>query len=172
MKKLIDEKGRLFGLINAVDALVLLLAVALVGAFFLRARQLASAGMSASGEPVEVKVRYQVTVYSAAIGHTQVIRAGDTLYNQDVGGVPVGTIVDVQVSEAVRPSLLLDGTYVMAPLRERYTIVLTVEGEARQNSDDRLYIRNSEVELGMSYMYCTKYSLLTGTITELSCDAV
>lgn len=172
MKKLIDEKGRLLGLINAIDALVLLLAAVLAGAFVLRTQRLADIGLAQSDEQTPVQVRYQVTAYSAGIGHTQVIRAGDALYIQDATGTPVGTIVDVQVSEAVLPSQLLDGSYVMAPARDRYTIVLTVESAASQSSDGHLFIEKAELELGMTYSYCTKYSLLAGIVTELSYHAV
>lgn len=175
MKKLIDEEGRLFGRINIIDALALLAVLILVAAFALRAHRLAASNIQQQplfAPPEEtVPVVYEVTMYNTSIGHAEDIRAGDTLYNRDNNGVNVGTIVDVQVSDCYIPSQLADGSYVMAPVRGRYNIVLTVESEARPSQGGRLYINwSSELAAGLTYNYCTKYCLITGAITSVKWD--
>lgn len=175
MKKLIDERGRLFGRINVVDALVLLAVLVLIVAFALRAQRLAADKVQQQpliAAPEEtVPVVYEVTMYNTSIGHAEDIRVGDTLYNRDHNGVNVGTIVDVQVNDCYMPSQLADGSYVMAPVRGRYNIVLTVEGEARPSQSGRLFINwSSELAAGLTYNYCTKYCLITGAITSVDWD--
>lgn len=177
MKKLIDERGRLFGRINAMDALVLLAVLVLIAAFALRAQRLAAnnvqrptSSVTAPEEPVPVV--YEVTMYNTSIGHVEDIRKGDILYNKDNNGVNVGNIVDVQVSECCMPSQLADGSYVMAPVHGRYRIVLTVESEVRPIEDGRLFIKwGSELAAGLTYNYCTKYCLITGVITSVKWEA-
>lgn len=176
MKKLIDERGRLFGRVNVIDALVLLAAVVLIAAFALRAQRLAANNVQqpsfSFSEPEDpVPVVYEVTVYNASIGHVEDIREGDALYNKDTSGANVGTITDVQVSDCYLPSQLADGSYVMAPVHGRYRIVLTVESEVRPTQDGRLFINwGSEASVGLTYNYCTKYCLLTGVITSMKWD--
>lgn len=177
MKKLIDERGRIFGRVNAMDALVLLVVLVLIAAFALRAQRLAAnnvqqptSSVTAPEEPVPVV--YEVTLYNTSIGHVEDIRKGDILYDKDNNGVNVGNIVDVQVSECYQPSQLADGSYVMAPVHGRYRIVLTVESEARPVKDGRLFIRwGSELAAGLSYNYCTKYCLFTAVITSVEWEA-
>ncbi len=176
MKKLIDERGRLFGRINVIDALVLLAVLVLIAAFALRAQRLAADKIQQQpliAAPEEaVPVIYEVTMYNTSIGHAEDIRVGDTLYNRDNSGVNVGTIVDVQVNDCYIPSQLADGSYVMAPVRGRYNIVLTVESEARPSQSGRLFISwTSELAAGLTYNYCTKYCLITGAITSVDWDA-
>lgn len=176
MKKLIDEKGRLFGRVNVIDALVLLAVLVLAGAFALRAQRLAAnniqqpmSSLTAPENPVPVV--YEVTMYNTSIGHVEDIRKGDILYNKDSNGTNVGTITDVQVSECRLPSQLADGSYVMAPVHGRYRIVLTVESEATPAQDGRLFIdRGGELAAGLTYNYCTKYCLITGAITSVKWD--
>lgn len=175
MKKLIDEKGRLFGRINVIDMLALLAVLILAAAFVLRAQRLAASNVQQQplfAPPEEtVPVVYEVTMYNTSIGHAEDIRVGDTLYNKDTSGIDVGTIVDVQVNDCYIPSQLADGSYVMAPVRGRYNIVLTVESEARPSQGGRLYISwSSELAAGLTYNYCTKYCLITGAITSVNWD--
>lgn len=174
MKKLIDERGRLFGRLNVLDALVLLAVVLLAAGLVLRAQRLAALQTEDDklAPPEEaVPVTYEVTVYNASIGHVEDIRVGDTLYNRDTSGINVGTIVDMKVTECSLPVQLVDGSYVMGTARDRYRIVLTVESEVRPTRSGRMFINwNSELAAGMTYNYCTKYCLVVGVVTAMDWD--
>ena len=165
MKKLIDENGRLFGLISIIDVAVI--AVVAVMAFSLYTKDTAMPIASAA-DPMQT-VQYTVSITNMPEGRLDSMREGDTLYDRETGN-PMGTIKSIQKEECVI-SILKRGEkyeYKMEPIEGRYNVNLIVEAQALVDERGHYYINRSNiVGVGWSMDYFTKASLFGGTILEI-----
>ena len=163
MKKLIDENGRLFGLISLIDVAVIAVIVVLAAALYTKdtAMPIASAA-----DPMQ-DIRYEVTITNMPGGRLESLRVDDTIYDKETGN-PMGTIKDIQVEDCVISVLKADGTYVMAPIEDRYNVTLSVDARAMVDERGHYYINRSNlVGVGWSMDFYTKTSLFGGTITGM-----
>ncbi len=161
-KKILDERGRLFGVINIVDVIVIILAVVLICGIYIKFgrndRTSASSGLET--------VTYELEIKAVRNGISDNLRPGDKIYDQD-NGVELGTIKDVEVSEAKRSEALADGTYAEGAVQDRYDVVLTIEGQC-QILNGRYYVnRSDEISVNGEKKTYTKYCEFTGTIVDI-----
>lgn len=165
MNKILDKNGRLFGRISLIDVGVVAVVAVLALALFVRQNATPTVSPVA---PMD-DIRYEVTITNMPQGRLDSIRVGDYLYDGDnKTGSPVGTIVDIQVSECTIPSQKADGTYVMGTVDERTNVVLVLEAKGIVDSRGRTYInRTNEVAVGSLINYYTFACQFSGTITEL-----
>lgn len=167
MKRLqiIDENGRLFGLISMIDVAVILVAVVVSVAVYFKFNTLPQAGPSAAMD----RITYQLTITNMPEGRLQSIKVGDLLYDDDNDTrVAIGEIKNIEAEECYIPSTLLDGTYVMGHVEGRYNVVLTIQAEGIVDANGRTYInRINEVELGMVNNFYTKACYFSATVTQL-----
>lgn len=163
MKKLIDENGRLFGLVSIIDVAVI--AVVAVLAFALYTKDTAMPIASAA-DPMQT-VRYAVTITNMPEGRLESLRLEDNIYDRETGN-HMGVIKDIQSEDCVISMLKADGTYVMAPIDTRYNVTLTVEAQARVDERGHCYVNRANIiGVGWSMDFFTKTSLFGGTITEM-----
>lgn len=163
MKKLIDENGRLFGLVSVIDVAVIAVVAVLAVALYTKdtAMPIASAA-----DPMQT-IRYEVTITNMPEGRLNSLLLEDTIYDRETGN-PMGTIKDIQAEDCVISLLKADGTYVMAPIDTRYNVTLTVEAQAMVDERGHYYVNRSNiVGVGWSMDFYTKTSLFGGTITEM-----
>lgn len=165
MKRIIDENGRLFGRISLIDVGVVAVVAVLALALYTRQNDTPVVNPVA---PMN-DIRYEVTVSNMPQGRLDSIRVGDYLYDGDTAtGVPVGTIVDIQVTDCTIPSQKADGTYVMGTVEERKNVVLVLDAKGIVDSRGRTYInRTNEVAVGSLISYYTVACQFSGMITEL-----
>jgi len=162
MKKIIDEKGRLFGRISIIDVIVLALVVVLAVATFTRYRVRETPLTTAN----TVKVTYTVKNQRTRANIAELIRPGDNLYTES--GTFIGVIRDVAAIEARSPEAIIDGTYVIASFEDRYDIILTVEANCSY-IDGRYYAeRIYELSANSEQRMTTKYNLFTGIILSIT----
>ncbi len=163
MKKLIDENGRLFGLVSVIDVAVIVVVAVLAVALYTKdsAMPIASAA-----DPMQT-IRYEVTITNMPEGRLESLRVEDPLYDKETGN-PMGVIKDIQVEDCVISMLKADGTYVMAPIDSRYNVKLTVEAQARVDERGHYYVNRANIlGVGWALDLYTKTSLFGGTVTEL-----
>ena len=161
MKKIIDDKGRFFGLISFIDVIVLIAVIVLALVVFLR--------FSTSGSPVTasstVNVTYTVVVPGARLSTAEQILPGDGLYTEM--GQPIGTITDVTWEDAYSTEPLVDGTIVLGRVHERYDVTLTVEAQC-SSGDGRYYAnRVFEPSANSEQKLQTKYNIFTAMIASV-----
>lgn len=162
MKKIIDEKGRLFGKISIVDILVIIIAVVLVAAVYVKFH---SNERTSTLKDLET-VTYVYSIEGVREGVPASIKVGDGLYDQE-NDVCLGKITDMQVEEATKPVQLTDGTYVDGPVQDRYDVLLTVEAQC-QIMNGRMYADSiDEINVNGEKKAYTKYAMFVGTITEI-----
>ncbi len=114
---IIDKKGKLFGKINIIDFLILvviLLAIVVVGARFIK---------PAGGDAETIQMQFYIEEVDNWVAEK--VQVGDALYDGTYE-LSLGTVTAVETSEPRTWGLTQDGQYVLAP-REGYCS-LTVTG--------------------------------------------
>lgn len=156
--KIIDKKGRLFGLINIIDLLfILIVALAIVG------------GMKKFGNKLPVKEEAregQVTYFVQNIVQANVdqMKKGDPVYQYDKGTY-LGEIEEVKV-EPYTDVLDYQGEWINAPVPEKFNVYLTVKTSITENSDN--YIAGGEQQrVGTEYRLKTKRNAFFGTCVAI-----
>lgn len=163
MKKVIDENGRLFGLVSIIDVVVVAVVAVLAVALYTKdsAMPIASAA-----DPMQT-IRYEVSIDNMPQGRLESLRVDDQIYDKETGN-HMGTIKDIQWEDCVISMLKADGTYVMAPIDGRYSVKLTVEAQARVDERGHYYVNRANIiGVGWSMDFYTKTSLFGGTVTEM-----
>lgn len=163
MKKLIDENGRLFGLVSVIDVAVIAVVAVLAVALYTKDTVMPIASVA---DPMQT-IRYEVTITNMPEGRLESLRPEDNIYDKETGN-HMGVIKDIRSEDCVISMLKADGTYVMAPVDTRYNVTLTVEAQARVDERGHYYVNRSNI-IGVGWFmdFFTKTSLFGGTITEM-----
>lgn len=163
MKKLVDQNGRLFGLISLIDLLVIAIALVLVGALSFKESSTPIASITSPTTPIT----YQLTVSNMPAGRLNSLRVGDPLFDQETFN-HLGNITDIAVEDCRISILKKDGTFGFADVEGRYNVVLTIQAEALIDERQHVYVNRTDlVAVGWSLNVYTQASLFNGLITAL-----
>lgn len=151
--KLLDEKGRIFGFINIVDLLVLILILAIVGGVGYR---LYSKKVNANGlSPLSEKQEIHVTLYSSLVTPevAESLKVGDKLVAN--GNFTDAEIISVESRPAAYVSTDSEGKAVLSehPLWKDVTVVIKDEVNP---SNVILKAGTQEVRVGYSFILKTQ----------------
>ena len=133
MKKIIDEKGRIGGRVSIIDALVIAVIVILIVAVYSRFNVVETPALA----PVTYEVTYTIFVPTVRETNANLLRPGDAVFSTDTG-VNIGRITHVEVSPAIHPEPILDGTMVLAEFHERVNVTIHLVTQASV-SDGRIF---------------------------------
>lgn len=159
-RKILDEKGRLFGVINIVDVIVIILAIVIVCGVYVKFSH--NDRTSATVSSLQT-VTYQLQIKTVRSGIAENLQPGDKIWDQE-NDVELGTIKEVNVTDAKLPKALLDGSVAEGSVQGRYDVVLTIEGNC-QIVNGRYYINKSdEISVNHEKKSYTKYCKFTGTV--------
>lgn len=168
MKKIIDEKGRLFGKVNLIDLLVVLLAVAVIGAvaFKLSGGEVTKQEQLANSEMKELSY-----VVLCRMVHNDV---ADYIVNNEVGSQLMSNgelvescfITDVQQAPFYESYVTADGMYVKQASDEYCDLTFTISGAAPYG-ENSFHVGSQEVRVGKSHIVKTVGFEITGTVVEL-----
>jgi hypothetical protein len=128
--KLVDSKGRLFGVLNVIDftsaALVILAVIAALSYFSLRD----------NGNGETGKVVYEIEFSKQTKTFVDSIEMGDTVAAAEQG-VTLGTVISKKVSPSVTVNPdLVQGKYVKSQVPDAYDAVITVEAQGLISEKD------------------------------------
>jgi len=161
-RKIIDDKGRLFGLISFIDVIVLVVVIILAAAVFFRPNVTGSP----IGTTATTSVTYTVIVPSIRLSTAEQILPGDNLYT-DMGTL-IGNITNIEIADAYNQEPRADGSFVMGRVHERYDATLTVEVQCSV-SDGRYYANKIfELNANSEYRLQTKYNIFTAIIETIT----
>ena len=119
--KIIDEKGKLFGKVNLLDLLVIVLIVAAVVFVALKL-----GGVIGSGENSEVEYKIEIlAVRQETIDALNKNLNGIYATANDAGQI-LGDITDIEVRNARELTLLDSGEYTYAEHENKYDVTITV----------------------------------------------
>ena len=159
--KLIDEKGRLFGLINVIDLFVLTMIVCLIGFGgykMLRVNpRIATENKDAVIKLLITDVR-DVTVNAIAEGETTRDFDKNTL---------LGTIVKKEVKNTTKQVTTSDGRIVEAEVPGKFDVMFHIEGKATI-SNNTILMGNQDIRVGKQLgIKGLKYAV-RGTVMDIS----
>lgn len=165
MKKFIDNKGKLFGVVSIVDILVVLVVIVLgIGVyvrFFVNEE-------TAIVQPQE-EITFSINLKSLRSFSAESFEVGDKVYDEN--GTYLGKITDVKIVDATGSSQLIDGTTVEAPIIDKYDVTLTINGEGTIRGGVHYVNRTVALKVNMSKKIQTKYVVVTGNISAVSAGA-
>ncbi len=123
---MIDNKGRLFGKLNIVDLLIVILVVVAVCATVYKF------GFSEHSDVNESNTRIEYVLKAKGVRGFTVdsIKIGDSIYDEETDNL-LGTITAVEAKDAMDYVLKADGTTVYTSKPDRYDAYITVESDAR-----------------------------------------
>jgi len=164
MRKIIDDRGRLFGLVSVIDVVVLVAVIVLAFAVFTKFNVRDNPLTMVNTVPVTYTVKFPLIRGFIP----SVIHIGDDLYTDT--GAFAGTITDVFVEDAENAEWIIDGTYVIAKAQERYDVTLTVSAQC-SFSNGRYYAdRVFELNANAEQRFQTKYMTSIGYIMTITPD--
>jgi hypothetical protein len=159
---IIDERGRLFGKISVIDIFVILVAIAVVAAAYMKFTVLDSTSVSVKTVPVTYELLAK-NVRQSVPGH---LRRGDDVYTNE--GLYMGKVVSVITDASTSASILMDGSYTIAPVEERVDVWITLDAQCSV-SDGRYYVnRTFELNVNAEVKMQSKYSYITANIIQIS----
>jgi hypothetical protein len=154
--KLIDDKGKIFGLINIIDLLIILLVVGVVGRFALKAQMQKPSGVQAQNIEVVLLVK---DVRDATAG---VIKEGD-IVRETKSNTVLGKITKVDVQPAVTLVETADGRVVNYPNPVLRDIYITLEGSGSAG-ENAIVLGNNEIRIGTTLAVKTNIYAVVSTV--------
>lgn len=156
--KLLDEKGKVFGLINIIDLLVIIVIGALIFGGYMRMKE----KPIVVNETEKALITYEIEEVRMATIDSLV--EGDELFHYDKGG-HIGTIVDVSYEPFTEP-LEKDGEWVQAEVPGKYNASIVVEAEVN-NSPDVILVGGEQTRVGTQYRMKNKRIAFFGTTMNI-----
>ncbi|MDU1023510.1 MAG: DUF4330 family protein [Peptoniphilus harei] len=126
--KIIDKKGRLFGLINIVDLLIIILLLALVAVGVKRFGNKAAVGEATTKKGVitaEIKDVRDVTAKN--------VKVGDPIYDYDKGTL-IGKILTAEV-EPYKDKTEYQGKFFNSEVPDKYRVIMTIDADVKETQD-------------------------------------
>ncbi|WP_077369799.1 DUF4330 domain-containing protein [Anaerosalibacter sp. Marseille-P3206] len=154
--KIINEKGKLFGIINIIDLIVIVVLALLITGGVKRVR-------TTRPDMVSETKKATVTIEVSEIRNATVegLVVGDPIYHYDKGNY-FGKIVDVKV-EPFKEAVESNGKWVNAEVPEKYVATLTVEADAVE-TPDVIIIGGEQTRIGHQFRLKNKKVAVFGTI--------
>ena len=112
-----------------------------------------------------VRIAYDLKVAGVRSYTVDAFQVGDALFGE-TGKGQVGTITDIQVSDALRTTELSDGTVDQLPMEDRYDILLTVTADAVKSSEG-YKVDEYQIMFNQSALYYTKYAAFYANTVEI-----
>lgn len=147
---LVDEKGRLFGKVNVLDLVVVLLILAVIGRFGLRQFRAVEVAPTGEEKEIEIVVRLQA-VAQPTIDYLPV----GTEVTDSRNNIIFGTVVAAKVEPALVVSAGDDGRVHEILSKERFDYYLTVRGPAKVTSA-QVTMANFEIKIGRPNYFKTR----------------
>lgn len=158
---MIDKKGKLFGKINIIDLLFLIiLVVAVVGG----ASRFKDSAISVESTS---KGRMTFLVDEVRMPTAENITEGQELYSYDKG-IYMGKIVGKTV-KPYEDAVEYEGQWVKAPVPDKYAVYVDVDVDIKE-SDKSYVVGSEEIRIGNEYRVKTKTSAFTGICVGIKKD--
>lgn len=158
--KIIDEKGRLFGIINIVDLFVLAILIILLG---FGAYKVFKINPTVSVNTQKIVMKYLIQdVRDVTVN---AIVDGDIVKDFDKNSV-YGKVLKKEVTQSVRLVTTDDGRVVEAPVPGKYDIMVYIEGEGVV-SKTGITMGNQEIRIGWNPAIKGRTYTTRGVIYEI-----
>ena len=168
MKKFIDDKGRLFGKVNLIDLLVVLLVVAVAAAAVIKITGSRVPGEVVSAESDMKEITFTVLcrmVHNDIADNVMEVVGGEQLMSN---GELVEScfVTDVQRGIFYESYVTPEGVPAKAESEEYCDLHFTVSGQAPYYGNS-FHVGSQEVRVGKSHIFKTVSVELNGTVVDL-----
>lgn len=160
--KLIDEKGKLFGIINAMDFFVIVLVIAIGAGTYYKFGIMDKTSATAATVPIE----YTFEVKKVRDYMFNNVKEGDEIFDKTSGN-SIGKIVEITSSPAKEVSSFADGTGINAEVQDRYDVVFKIEAAGTITSDGYFVNKTYELVAGSKKKIMTKYFEGEGSVKDI-----
>jgi len=161
--KLIDNKGRLFGKINVLDLVIVLIVILLCVGTYLKFFALNNTSVTQNMIPIQFDIKIQGSRQFLADS----LREGDEIFDRTSGN-SLGTIAKVEEKPAKQYIQLLDATLVERDIPDRFDVTITVDAQGVERDGAYLVNRSYELMMGTSRNFRTKYTNASGKIVRIN----
>ncbi len=159
--KIVNEKGKLFGIINVVDLLILIAIIAIAGAI----------GMQLFGQKINDAVSPQVEITAEVVVIGTPPRLVNEIIRQDLAGERLvagnefmnATITDVLIEDYVVQAVTADGIIVDARDPSKKDVVFRIKSTVAKGTPSPK-IGSQELRAGRTYILKTQTFESSGTI--------
>lgn len=155
-----NKDGKIFGKVNIIDSLaVLVLLVAIVG--------IAIRFTSAASENAkkEIGFSYVVEIDDVRIYTVEALKKMGIA--TDKQGNVIGDIETVEWDEKKEQKVLSNGETVMVTVPEKYTVQVTLDAAGKESEDAYFVGENTELSVGSTIKMYTKYANCTGKVKSI-----
>ncbi|HLR34478.1 MAG TPA: DUF4330 family protein [Tissierellales bacterium] len=153
--KIINEKGKLFGVINIIDLIVIIILVLIVGGGVKRAK----AKPEVVGEKGKALITIEISDVKKPIADG--FDTGQNLYFQDKDSL-IGEIIDIDVKPYTK-NILSGGKWHSKEVPDKYVATLTVMADVTETSEV-IIVGGEEVRIGVKYKVKAKKTTASGTV--------
>lgn len=160
--KIVDKKGKLFGIFNLFDIFVVLFIISLVAGVYL-----VFIKGNDSGTKENIKVEYELLLEEARKSlYIDAFAPGEKVYFKE-SDILIGTIIEVKSEEAWEYIADVNGKYVKSITEGFYDITLVLEADAVKASDGYIIHNNWNAFKGTSIEFSTRRYTTIGMVTSL-----
>lgn len=156
--KIIDEKGKLFGKMNILDLIVVLLIIAAVVFVALK--------LGGVGDSDTATIEYKIEILGIREETVNALKKNSIgLYNTvNDAGQTVGDIVGIEVRNARELTLLENGEYTYAEHDSKFDVVLTVRTVGKVNKTGIYSSGGVQILCGEELKFSNGYCLTSGEV--------
>lgn len=159
MKKIIDSKGKLFGKLNIIDLLIIIVVLIL-----------ALSATKKLDETAAKKNTDKTIVYTVKIQQVRQATV-DALYKETEGIIDfetkkaIGDIVDIEVSKAIEPLELVDGSYTTAQYENKFDMNVTMKVKGTETEDNYYTMDGKTIIVGGGLNLYNGYANISGVVS-------
>ncbi len=155
-----NKDGKIFGKINIIDLLaVLILLVALVG---IGIRLTSTASKSVTDK---TEFSYVVEIDDVRIYTVNALKKMGTA--TDKQGNIIGEIETVEWDSKKEQKVLSNGETVMVDVPDKYTVTVTMDASGKESADKYFVGENTELSVGSTIQMYTKYANCSGKVKSV-----
>lgn len=163
---IIDKKGKLFGKVNILDILIVLVVLLFIG---FGAIKLFSGVLGGTGSSNTIEVLYTIEVTKKDADFFESIKEGDVVFKKNTKEIG-GEVVSCEIKPAKYTTAnLTKPSYEITEAENKFDGFITVKATADVTYPDML-VGGDEIKIGKRYDLRTENTVLNGYITSMEYD--
>lgn len=165
--KIIDKKGKIFGLINLIDLIIILLiCIVLVGAFKFQDIKGAFNSFSNAAEKGDIFVTYSINGVKMVSYDGIVI--GDVFYEEDTKQI-VGEVIEKSYANSKIATTDGEGKFIYSEIPDRYDVLFKVRASGSYD-DMNVIVNGKSIHIGEKYEINSRFSNFTAIIYDIELE--
>ncbi|MBN2898811.1 MAG: DUF4330 domain-containing protein [Clostridia bacterium] len=158
--KIIDQKGKLFGLINVVDLLIILV-ILLAGIGVLKYKDI-GAFMSKISADASGNVYVTYSISGVKEVSVEGVSSGDIFFDEDSRQI-IGEVVDKSATHTQIATTDKDGKFVYSEIPDRFDLLIKIKAKGSWN-DLEIIVNNNDIQIGEKQEISSRMSNFSAVI--------